>query len=39
MDNPITCHRIVVVYHPRLFIDLEQSEVVCINIQRAKVYL
>ncbi len=35
----MACHRIVVVYHLRLFIDLEQGEVVGVNIERADVQL
>jgi hypothetical protein len=37
MDNSMACHRIVVVYHLRLFIDLEQGEVVGVNIERADI--
>ena len=39
MNNPMACHRIKVIYHLRLFIDLEQREVVGVNIQRTNVYL
>lgn len=35
----MACNRIVVVYHLRLFIDLEQCEVVGVNIQRANEHL
>jgi hypothetical protein len=35
----MACHRIVMIYHLRLFIDLEQCEMVGVNIQRANVHL
>jgi len=35
----MACHRIKVIHHLRLFIDLEQREVVGVNILRANVHL
>jgi hypothetical protein len=39
MNDPMACHRIIVIYHLRLFIDLEQREVVRVNMQRANIHL
>jgi len=35
----MVCHRIIVIYHLHLFIDLEQCKGAGVNIQRANVHL